>query len=76
MGICHGLHVKVKGHLCEVSFPSIILWVMDGSQVTGLCPLNHLFVSLIVVFFKTKPLMELAISTILSGQQTPGPYLS
>lgn len=45
------------------------MWVCGWAQLTGLCPLNHLSVSLVVV------VLELAISTVLSSQQTPGTRL-
>lgn len=66
VGVCHSLHVKVREQLCQVSFPlHLYVGSMDGIQLTGLCPLNYLFVSLMVV------VLELAISAVSSGQQTP-----
>lgn len=68
VGMCHSLHEKVREQLCQVSL-LLHLYVgsVDGIQLTGLCPLNHLFVPLMVA------VLELAISTVLSGWQTPGP---
>ena len=56
VGICHSLHLKIREQLCKVSFPfHLDVGSMDGVQVTGLCPLNYLFLRLLF-FFKTKSL--------------------